>query len=271
MYVRILSNRTHGTPKQAATLAAQHRLKTVYLGAVWQDKRGHGTPNSEAKIVEYAQAFNRAGVDVWLWGFPRVGMEKQYFDSFRSFTDACGVGVIKGWLHDPEVYYKWRRGARRSRPPSTMRGTREYDPSAKPTQDSEALVRQAAKTFVAKCLDAMDEHLNVGVTSYGATHYHPNFPWEEFGGLGFGSPQLYNANKDLIDKGIKSYRKFGWSHILPSTPTFGKKSGVALDQHMADFAAHKATRGFIAWSWVQTSAHEWDVLAQWSDFFSERK
>lgn len=270
LYIRTLSTRTHGTPDQAAKKAADNGISFVAILACWQDKLGHREPHSTVTLARYAHAFKRAGVDVWLWGFPKAGSEEQFVESFQRLTRACD-GYISGWLFDPEVFYKWRQRGAGGDHGGTMRtGRKEYSIFARPLNAPEPVIRERAKLLMSSTLDAMDESLGLGVTSYGATWFHDNFPWSEFGGHGWGSPQLYSAPKDMIDRGIQSYRDYGWDTIIPSVPTFGDKSGRLLDDHLHDFIDGNDIHGIIAWSWRQTSAIEWWTLAQYAEYFASK-
>ena len=143
----------------------------------------------------------------------------------------------------------------------------EYTKGVRSSSTSAAR-RAQAQRLVDLSLDAMDESLGIGITSYGMAMYHKNFPWSVFGGIGWGSPQLYSVGPDQIDRGIVKWRQHGWEEIIPSVPTFGKTSGAQLHDHLSNFVdGDENVTGFIFWSWRQTSRDEWRILARWADWF----
>ena len=273
LYIRELSASKHGTPAQAAKKAADHNVSFVAIMTAWQDLRG-SRPHFKRcngadgqKIKRYAEAFTARGIHVWLWGFPRGGGEEQFVDRFVDVNEVCGP-IIRGWLWDPELYYKWSRPASAAGPVS-MRGQPEFSPTASSPVGSAQTRKAQAQKLVNLTLDAMNESLGLGITSYGMAGFHKNFPWSVFGGVGWGSPQLYSVGPQQVDRGIRQWRAHGWDTIIPSVPTFGKKSGGAkLHDHLSNFVdGDENISGFIFWSWRQTQADEWRILARWAAWF----
>jgi len=269
VYIRGITQARHGTPKQAAKKARDHGVSFVVIGIAWQDiKKGTGAPyimysngRSGEKIREYATAFKTAGIDVLLWGFPRGGGEEEFVARFRRVTDVCD-GTVSGWEFDPEVRYKWATQARPSND-RTMRGQTEYAKGVTISGRMLDRLDQAGK-LCDVALDAMDESLTIGTTSYGIALGHPNFPWQIFGGFGWGSPQLYSVGPVDVTNGVESWRACGWEHIVPSVPLFGKNSGAKLDTHLHRFDECNVS-GFIFWSWCQGDKSEWRTIAQWAE------
>ena len=73
----------------------------------------------------------------------------------------------------------------------------------------------------------------------------------------------------LVDKGIEQWRDRGWSHIVPSVPTFGPKSGAKLHDFLSCFVdGQEEIDGFIVWSWMQTNSDEWRILSRWAEWFT---
>ena len=222
LYIRGLQQKTHGTPKQAAKLARDNGVSFVAILAAWQDVhkgkerflKSNGRDGS--LIKKYAEAFTAAGIQVWLWGFPRGGGEEAFVERFVQVTEACGP-VVRGWLWDPELFYKWSRNPDAAAPVS-MRGQPEFSASAGKPAGSAATRKAQARKLVELTLDAMNESLGLGITSYGMARFHRNFPWDVFGGVGFGSPQLYSVGPKQIDKGIQQWRGHGWQTSVPSVP-----------------------------------------------------
>jgi hypothetical protein len=270
-YLRGLSKSKHGTPAQAAKKAKDHGVSFVAIMSLWQEYKNNKfrqmmSNGRDAEIIwRYADAFQAQEVDVWLWGFPWGGHEQAAVDRFQHVTEVCD-GTIDGWLWDPELGYKWSSNKKQA--PVGMRGQPEYTSGVSATGVA-AVRKKQARSLVNLSLDAMTESLNIGITSYGMAPGHRNFPWSEFGGVGFGSPQLYSVGPKDIDRGISAWRKLGWSNIVPSVPTFGKNSGAHLHNHLSNFVdGEEYVNGFIFWSWRQThgSENEWNIIHRWSDW-----
>jgi len=273
LYLRALNEQTSGTPKQAAAKAQAHAVSFVTLMTAWQDVDANGkdrmlhSNGRDATIIRaYADAFSDAGIDVWLWGFPRAGGEDEYIARFAHVTDVCG-DTIKGWIHDPEVFFKWGSKVAATATQTGMRGQPEYSADAVPLNKTQAWIKTRAGILLEKGRAAGFGDERIGITSYGMAPGHKNFPWDVFGGHGFGSPQLYSVGAQDVDRGIAAWRAHGWRHIVPSVPLYGKNSGAALHEHLSHFvdgAEHIA--GFIFWSWQQGSPAEWGILKRWADW-----
>lgn len=276
LYIRGLSEKKHGTPAQAAKKAADNGVSFVAIMTAWQDVHNgkprflHSNGRDGTLIAKYAAAFAKRGIAVWLWAFPRGGGEQEYIDRLVHVTEVCrkNDAPITGWIHDPELFYKW---SLKGKPQTSLgvRGQPEFSAKAgKPAGTRKTRMSQAAK-LMELTIDAMDESLGLGITSYGMARGHRNFPWDVFGGYGWGSPQLYSVGPRDIDRGIQMWRDMGFNHIVPSVPTFGKKNGgPVLHDHLSNFVdGDENIAGFIFWSWRQTQASEWRVLARWAEWF----
>jgi hypothetical protein len=268
LYTRNLSSSVYRSPKQAAKQAADNGVSFIAIMAMWQDylngkdRQLYSNGQDGSLIASYAAAFKQQNIDVWLWGFPRGGWEEPFVERFGDVTKIC-KGTISGWLFDPEVYYKWSGKPIAS---LSMRGQPEFSTDAVP-QGNKLSRRRQATMLIDLAMDALDESLGIGITSYGMAQYHKNFPWEKFGGVGWGSPQLYTVSPKQIDEGIKAWRNLEWKHIVPSVPTFGAKSGSALHDFLSNFVdGEEDISGLIFWSWEMTSVDEWRVLARWAEW-----
>jgi len=270
LYIRGLSRKKQGTPKAAAKKAADNGVSFVTIMSCWQDVHNgkerflHSNGKTGTIIAEYAQAFADREIQVWIWGFPRAGGEDQYIERLNHVTGACG-GTVHGWIHDPELFYKWNGRVRKT--PANMRGQPEYTGEYTAPGSRPARRKRAAK----KLIELTEEAVRVtsitsyGITSYGMAQYHKNFPWSEFGGYGFGSPQLYSVDAKQIDWGIAKWRELGWSHIVPRVPLFGKNSGAKMHDHLSNFVdGTENISGLLFWSWRQASREEWKILARWA-------
>jgi len=233
LYLRELRAATHGAPKAAARRARDNGVSFVALLACWQDRKGHRARNV-SRLPAYAEEFAAVGVTPWIWGYPHAGMEERFVERMR----AASSEPVAGWILDPEVSYKRRP--------------------------------MSAQTLVDLTLDSLSERLRLGVTSYGLPRAHPGFPWATFGGHGWGSPQLYGVSPALVDRGLADWRERGWTYAVPSVPSFGPKSGARLHDYLSGFVdGEEEIRGFLVWSWMQTTSDEWRVLARWAEWFEK--
>ena len=265
-YIRKINRRVHGSPAKAAAHAKARGMGWVAILCAWQDKRGQHDRHVEYNrddIADYAQAFAEEGVDPWVWTFPRATYEHEHA---RTVREALGHKHVRGVLLDPEVYYKWD-SSHEEMDNKTVRGVYEAV-EVEGKKGSEDWARYWARTLVRSTLDALGKDQGIGVTSYGVTRFHPNFPWEDFGGVGFGSPQLYRVSDRLVQESVDAWHHLGWDKILPSIPTFGDQSGTNLARHLDKFSGLDIS-GLIAWSWKQPDHREWGVLQGWAARFNQ--
>ena len=263
VYIRRLSKKHHGTPAECARKAKENNVSWVAILCAWQDRKGtadrHLEINSPAKIAEYAKALEDEGIDCWVWSFPRAGWVIEHSRTVRA---ALAIPSVRGILLDPEIYFKWTSDE--GGEVSGMRGTREAvdDPDARGSKD---WARYWARQLVRETLDIMDESHGIGITSYGVQRFHPNFPWFDFGGVGFGSPQLYRVSRNLVWESVNTWGD-QYESILPSIPTFGDQSGANLQGHLDKFEGLDI-QGICVWSWKQTDRREWATLRKWAAKF----
>jgi len=105
-YVRILHTRHVGGPLQMAKDTAE-LLDWTCIMHCWQDKRGHLEPNIEP-LPFYAKELHRQQVPVWVWGYPKAGLEDKYIKSLMK-ADARIPDGFAGAIINAEVMYKWGR------------------------------------------------------------------------------------------------------------------------------------------------------------------
>lgn len=279
-YIRGLSERTHGTPKQAAKKAKDHGLSFVAIMSVWQDyqkgKFRHLKGNLRGdKLTRYAEAFKAQGIDVGLWFYPWGGHEERLLSDLHA---VCGAAPIDFILDDGELGHKWKTSRRRHKNDTgTMRGGQsEAFSGGKATGTKFQRVKQVTDLWDGLA-DIVSQGASplLGATAYGVAGYHPTFPWTtKLERADFLSPQLYTASAKQVDLGINQWRRRAliapWSDadipVIPSIATFGKKSGRAMNEHLESFVdGEEDIDGFISWSWRQTSRQEWRDLAKWAE------
>lgn len=234
IYTMALERAVQGTPEQAARRLASAGVSFVALLACWQEDGRHGPANVE-DLRTYGPAFAEAGIDVWVWGYPWGTPEcvTRFVQRMREAAlDAQAVGV----LLDPELGFKGA-GA------------------------------PFMRDLVEQTVDSLDESLGLGVTSYGLTSAHRDFPWAQCAGYGWGSPQLYTVPLATAQRAIEQWREFGWQHIVPSVPTFGPNSEARLAAYAGAIAG--MSDGLAFWQWKGTSREEWRAIEACARMFAD--
>lgn len=285
LYVRRISQKKHGTPKQFAKRCADHKLGWVAIGALWQDVTKSGRPSSrmmnKPEVIDaYAEALEALGIEVWVWGYPWQDREEQFVETMVKSVGGASLGRI---LLDPEL------GS------NPTRSTRKKDPAGKQRADAHAtkLVRLFAEEGSTQQL---------GLSTYGTGYRIGWFPLtaftralaEHFGGRTFIGGQTYTVGESLVDRSIadmvKCIEKVGASLITPQqsasngvevVPNFGSyaryesgpKKGKARPKTSTELRAH--LYGFInddepidaVIGWAENFMREdtWDVLAEFAD------
>lgn len=236
IYIRALRESIHGTPAEAAKKAADHGLTVAPILACWQTAKGTAYSNGRdgARILRYAEAFAKTGIEPWIWGYPWAPRIQVYEARITSLIRA-GAGLIRGHLADPELGLKW--------------------------QDGRAWVQcQRAALEINRG--------SIAITSYGMAAGHRNFPWEALAKIRppklpmIGSPQFYKTPPKDVRRGLQAWHEYGFHPLIPSVPAYGPYSRGALDGYIENLAPYSA--GFLVWSWRQMNADEWKTVAKWA-------
>src|SRR5690242_20444282 len=90
VFTRALRESIVGTPEALAQRCKALGISFVPLMAGWQDPRGLTTPNDGA-LERYAEVLSMNGIDVWLWGYPWAGGEKEFVDAMFSRARAIAA------------------------------------------------------------------------------------------------------------------------------------------------------------------------------------
>lgn len=100
LYVRRITQKRHGSPKQFATKCAKHCMGWMAIGGPWQEPHEGKTRTrmiNQPKIIkQYADALEAEGIDAWVWGYPWQGEEERFVEKIAE----CGVRKV---LLDPEL------------------------------------------------------------------------------------------------------------------------------------------------------------------------
>lgn len=242
IYIRQITQKTYGTPSQAARKCQEHGVSFVSILTVWQEAEAKKTkvlnkPQS-SKFREYVQAFKEHDIKVLLWGYPWAGKENGFIIRMQQAMDVV-PGLVDGLMLDPELGYKWDKNNK-----------------------SETVTRGCADYLVESTLDCCNESMDIWVTSHGQPKIHNTLPWNEFT-VSFGSPQFYTVGKNAILAGLKQWHDLGFLELLPSVPAYGKYSGENLENYLR-FFPKDLIKGFIVWSWPQMKEVEWKTVERWA-------
>lgn len=232
VYIRAITM-SYGGSRAVAKKAKDNGLTFVPIMTIWQEANKTKLINTR-QLQDYAEALTEVGVEPWIWGYPWVGKEDEFVDRIVWADDVCN-GLLRGIIIDPELGYQFKSSC-------------------------EVHARDGATKLVHETIDAMDEGMDAGTTSYGAYHLQGRFPREEFC-LGFGSPQFYTATGGQIDAGMECWKKY-FDEIVPSIPAYGKNSEHHLPTYLDKIGP---CDGYIFWSWPQMSEIEWNLCRELSE------
>lgn len=102
LYVRRISKRRHGEPKDLARRFKDGGCKWVAIGGPWHEKRGNkistGLMNPVGTCRDYSDAMAAEGIQPFIWGYPWQGTEQKFAEQMAE----C-AGEHKRGLLDPEL------------------------------------------------------------------------------------------------------------------------------------------------------------------------
>lgn len=219
--------------RAAARRCADHGLSHVALASVWLE--GGHTRDLVASAIEeeYAAAFREVGLDVWIWGYPDAGLEREF------------VWAI--------MEHVWRLDA------------------VGPLLDVEKSYRRnltAAEQLIDATLDALDERHSFGATYYGSPRMFASELRRLLAGVAWVSPQVYTVEPWVARKLLEDWRELGAEHLVASVPTYGPQSGGNLGAYLG--AIEDLVEGVIAWSANSVDDIEWRTLERWASRFGAR-
>jgi len=278
VYCRQLTEKSHDKPEVFAKKLKDNGITYAAFLACWQDKQG---PNksfrqfaggSAVTTQRYIDACLKAGIKVWLWGFPWIGHEAEYMDAMVTFARAMPKDSIQGFIHDPEVSYRDKNA---KAAPAGSKGQGEAGFDFKPEADLSRIETCAKKLMELDRKACADLKLQPsGITSYGMADWHA-LPWDILadGGRTWGSPQLYTVTAAQVDAGLRSWDKHHFGGLVPSVPGYGENSGPKLDEHLAKFVDggdEPTIDGFLVWSYQQVNGVEWAILKKWAGMLAAK-
>jgi hypothetical protein len=256
---------------QFAKKCADHGLKWIAIGGPWHEDRKSkaGTVKTKDRrinkpdtIRRYAEQLAKVGVVPHIWGYPWWSRIEKFVDDMED----CSCSAIDGWLLDPEL------------------GMKKHP-------------LEAAK-LVHLCREANPYRI-LGFTSYGLPKLHPTFPWQEFARpagfrpleeCDYGSPQLYDAPRRRVARGVSEYAELGFDVVIPSFGLYkwtkrdnsyefgvrlpnGQTNRRAVSMSAHDLNAHLLSfvdtpvpaQAMIGWADNFCEGALWRVLAQWAE------
>lgn len=217
-----------GSPEALVSWCQDLSISWVMLPVVWQ-YTSKSDVRYDGDIDAYASALRKAGIRVWVWGWPEPAKLNAFADLMletraRVGADGIVVNAEKPFYGEP-----------------------------------------AAATALAQRLKGVTWALS----SYGAPYFHSSFPWAEFSSTtSLGMPQIYdtkhNLGSDYPEKSVKAWRAAGFSRVAP---TWGASSAHTPAQ-MLDIASRTLDQGgIVAASWwdfyhLKQSAGRRDAVRQ---------
>lgn len=173
------------TPEQMADKLKSLGISWVALAG--EDKSGQVSTIYRERLPEYVRALKRAGIRVWLWGWPTPGDIDGFANQVGGLARELGA---EGVIVNAEKPFYHPRHADAAR--ELMRRTKAAS-GGKP----------------------------IGLTSYGGgPPHHPKFPWAAFAETSdFGVPQIYDSHhrlpSDYPKDSVASWTKAGFPRIVP--------------------------------------------------------
>lgn len=277
VFCRMLTTKTHGTPAQLAKKLKDNGLSYAAFLACWQDRQGPNKTDREfqggtdAVTKQYVDACKAAGIDAWLWGFPRLRHEDAYMARMAKVHAAMTPGSITGLIHDVEVSYR-DKNAKIANKASRGQGEAIDD---EPEGDASAATKGAIRLMELDRAYVKAHGLRPsGMSSYGMENFHP-MPWDVLadGGRIWGSPQLYTVTPKQVDIGLSGWDSHHYGGLVPAIPGYGPNSAAALDEYLGcfvDSGNEPTIDGFIVWSYQQISGVEWATLKKWAQMLRDR-
>jgi len=208
IFVRATSHA--GTPDALVAFCADLGLSWVMLPVVWQ-YTSKSDVRYDGDIDQYAAALRKAGIRVWVWGWP----EPKKVDAFASLMleTKSRIGADGIVVNAEKPFY------------------------GEPAAAAQLAARLKGTLW--------------GLSSYGAPYFHKSFPWAEFSSTtNLGMPQIYdtkhNLGADYPVNAVKAWKDAGFSEIAP---TWGASSAHSPAQ-MLDIAGRTLAAGdILAASW----------------------
>lgn len=184
------------------------KLKSLgisWVALIGEDESGQVSTMYPELLPEYVRALKRAGLQVWLWGWPFPGQVDAFASKVGGLARELDVaGVI---VNAEKPFYHSRHAA-------------------------------AARDLMQKT-KAASGGKPIGLTSYGGgPPHHPRFPWAAFAETSdFGIPQIYDTlhrlPSDYPSDSVAAWKRAGFRTVVP----IWGASGAHTPAQMLDIAS----------------------------------
>ena len=220
VFVRSLIN---DTPTPASMVAVAEDLGLQWVALAGEDRSNQVASIYRDRLPAYVAALQRAGVQVWLWGWPQspddaeVDWFVQQLGGLAEQLDVAGVIV-----NAERPFYN----VGRSKP----------DP-----------VDVAAAERLVAGLQKYGKP--IGLTSYGSgPPWHPAFAWQGFEGVDFGVPQIYDSKhrlpRDFPTVAVRNWQAAGFAR---NVPLLGASFNHTAEQMVDMLARVPVPDGALGW------------------------
>lgn len=170
------------TPEKLVALLKKMGMTFVFLPITWQRPGGNHRDYTKGEAA-YVEALKKAGIEIWVWGWPEPAYAQDFVDVMMAAKDRTGArGIV---VNAEKPFYGEDDAAR-------------YLASALRTE-------------------------TWALSSYGGgPRNHPGFPWEQFLDFGpvIGMPQLYATpgkfGEGYYQRGVDDWAQVGYSDITPT-------------------------------------------------------
>lgn len=195
LYVRSISKKRHGTPKQFAARCQTYGLRWIALAGPWQDAKGDRWINSLKEVHTYGAALEAAGIEVYVWGYPWQGREDKFCGDMTRFAEPFGRVLL-----DPEL-------------------------GANPSRSTSAKAQKQAAAHAREIVHGLERRAEWDVVGFSTFGLPPRwFPLDAYAdalrdvyhGRTFVGGQTYTSEV-YVDRSIARFAKLG----LPVVPNFG--------------------------------------------------
>jgi len=231
-----------GTPEEMRQRIQQNNISWLSILII----SSNGTRSNPSTVLQEYLSFFRARLNtsqlgIWLWGWASPDNPDGFV---AEMVEAARQTGAQGIIIDAEVAWKWN-------------GRR-----------TEQLRRTQATTLMDQLLPvAREAGLSVGVTSYGATWAHSNFPWAEFARADFGLPQIYDAQNSLDvetypRRSIEAWRSLGFRKIMPISNAFSK-SRSQMQRLLQNTPVPDRAISWWVWRGADANPERWQAIREY--------
>jgi len=236
-------------PEEVEAVVREVGIKWVCIQALWQFvdkpsktynwpedfglKQSYGCSEKARQCVD---KFHELGVVVLPFAYPVPGKEDECVQILEEYAEEWDSPSV---VIDPEAPYKSDTG--------------EF---------------KAAALLLSAKMDASFD--SWGMTTFGATWFHPDFPYQEFNKATYGMGQTYTKYwllNDRMARSHKEWRAFGFRNLVTLYGTYSiTASELSSLLQLVESMKTPATAG---WKWGSTSEIEWDLIEGMIDWDEE--